>query len=399
MKARVLLLALALLAPEGTEHFSNTRAVTVKDTGHQNYVVVDADIWQYSRPDLADIRLYSAGGDEVAYAIKEQRGSGTSESTMPPLELGRRNNQTEFAVDLSSVREYDRITLQLKTHDFVGHAHVFGSNDLHAAQPTDLGAYTIYDFTKEKLGSNFTLKLPLSRFQYLRIQLSDPVVPEDVGGVNIAKQEEEKIGWLDLGIKPTITKKGKDTQISWTAPAKVPIERLVFDVDPNEINFRRDVTVYTGLKNDYVSSGEVTRIRMTRAGRKVESEQLAMELPGTRAANYMVTIHNGDDPPLRLRAVHAMQVERRIYFDPKGNGQFQLFYGDDRAHSPEYDFAKLFEPDENAARAELAAPRHNEAYVPPPDERPWSDRNPVLVWVAMGVAIIGLGIVAWRSLR
>jgi uncharacterized protein DUF3999 len=400
MKARVLALAVALLIPNGAQHFSNTRAVAVKDTAHQNYAVVDQDIWQYSRPDLADIRLYSPDGEEVPYSLREKRGGGSAgEVTLQPLELGRKDGQTEFAVDLSSVPEYDRITLQLKTKNFVGHAHVLGASELHAAQPTDLGTFTIYDFSKEKLGSSFTIKLPLSRFTFLRIQLSDPVTPEDVTGVNIAKEQEDKTAWLDLGIKPVIAKKGKDTEITWTASDKVPIERVSFDVDPRDVNFRRDVAFMAGKKLDYVRGGEISRIHMTRNGRKVDSEDLAMDLPTTRAANYKITIHNGDDPPLRLRTVHVLQVERRLYFDPRGNAQLQLFYGDDRAHSPEYDYAKLFSEDENAARAELAAPRHNEAYVPPPDDRPWTDQHPALVWIAMAIAIIGLALIAWKSLR
>ena len=41
---------------------------------NQRYVVVDEAMWQHSRPDLEDVRLY-AGNQEVPYALVEERGS------------------------------------------------------------------------------------------------------------------------------------------------------------------------------------------------------------------------------------------------------------------------------------------------------------------------------------
>ncbi len=42
---------------------------------------------------------------------------------------------------------------------------------------------------------------------------------------------------------------------------------------------------------------------------------------------------------------------------------------------------------------------NNAAYVPRPDDRPWSDQHPALLWVAILAAVIILGAVALRSLK
>src|SRR4051812_24742510 len=60
-------------------HFTNVRDVNVADKAKQNYVALDASVFEHSRADLADLRFYS-GSTEVPYAIVLKRGS--SESTL-----------------------------------------------------------------------------------------------------------------------------------------------------------------------------------------------------------------------------------------------------------------------------------------------------------------------------
>jgi len=42
---------------------------------------------------------------------------------------------------------------------------------------------------------------------------------------------------------------------------------------------------------------------------------------------------------------------------------------------------------------------HNPLYMGRPDDRPWSDRHKAILWAAMVLAAIALGIVAIRGLR
>ena len=55
------LIALAALAaaPEADLHyFSTVRDVRISQPARQNYLILDPEIWQHARPDLADLRLY-----------------------------------------------------------------------------------------------------------------------------------------------------------------------------------------------------------------------------------------------------------------------------------------------------------------------------------------------------
>ena len=70
------------------------------------------------------------------------------------------------------VGEYDRIRLNLDAKDYVVTASIAGSNELGAKSATQLPPATLYDFTREELGSNPVLKLPTSSFRYLHVKLS-----------------------------------------------------------------------------------------------------------------------------------------------------------------------------------------------------------------------------------
>jgi hypothetical protein len=67
--------------------------------------------------------------------------------------------------------------------------------------------------------------------------------------------------------------------------------------------------------------------------------------------------------------------------------------------APSYDYARLFQMDSGAGRANLLEEVLNSQYQKLPDPRPWSERHPAAMWAAMVAAILVLGAVALRSLR
>src|SRR5262249_36994460 len=110
------------------------------------------------------------------------------------------------------------------------------------------------------------------------------------------------------------------------------------------------------------------------------------------------TIHNGDDKPLAMSA-SLQQYERRIYFDAPQSGQLTLYYGDEKLEPPVYDYAKLFQQEKSAAEAKLGAQQENASYQGRPDERPWTERHPAVLWIAIIAAVLVLGAVALRSMK
>jgi len=392
------LLADAPARPEqAIPYFTNYRDVHIAESGRQNYIVVDEELWAHSRPDLGDLRLYD-DATPVQYYLAEQRARVSSDEVEAKiLNLGSVAGHTEFDIDAQGLAEYDRIRLHIDAHDFVATASVSGGTAPGNAGEVQLAPLTLYDFTKEQLGANFLLKLPPSSFRYLHIKLSPGIRPEQVKGASIYNLHEQKASWTKAGSCETPQQKGHLTVIVCHVVEKAPLSRFTIHVTPEQANFRRTVSVEDS-KEVQIANGEISRLRVNRTGTLVTSEGLSVDASGS-AGQITLNIDNADNPPLTITSVEPQAFERRVYFDPQGKTSLRLYYGDDRLSAPVYDYARFFRLDSLPAQAQLGAGLHNAAYSGRPDERPWSDRHPVILWGAMLLAVIVLAALALQGLR
>ena len=390
---------MASAAGPSISYFTNVRDLNISQPGTQNYFVVDEEIWKWARPDLEDLRIYD-GETQVQYALSEQR-AGVSVQEIPAkiLNLGSVGGRTEFDLDMGQTSEYDRVRLNLDAKDFVVTASIEGSNELAAKAATQLPPATLYDFTREALGSNSVLKLPASSFHYLHVKLSPGILPNQVKGASVYNLQETKAVWTSVGSCSAPSQTGRTTVVSCDSPLHVPVDRVRFQVDPKQVNFRREVVLSDAGDLRYGVGGEITRVRMNRGGTTVISEELDVPIGGRRSGPLKITLDNGDNPPLRITGVHLLSIERRVYFDPQGKPLLRLYYGDSKLESPVYDYAKFFKADAAVAQAELGPGSHNPAYSGRPDDRPWSERHKAVLWLAMVLAVVVLAGLALRGLK
>lgn len=399
----LLLLSPASNPEAAPAYFHYVRDVTIPFPARQSYFVIYPEIWDHARPDLADLRLFD-GGEQVPYALREERGRRSQEEREAKiLNLGTVAGKTEFVVDVGDMAEYDRVRLRLETKDFVVPAQVSGEPELNRGPITQLGSTTLYDFSREGLGSNFVLKLPTSSFRYLHVKLAAGVGPEQVKGASVSNVQETKSAWMQVGSKPVITGKGKNTVVTWEMSERTPLDRVSFKVAASDINFRRSMVLNeVGAKQGsevFVARDSISRVRITRSGNTANSESLFIDVPGAHASRYSITIENGDDRPLNLEGVEPLSIERRVYFDPQGKTSLRLYYGDEKLMTPVYDYDKFFQQDAHAASVQLGVSRVNPEYAGRPDERPWSERHQSVMWIAMLLAILGLAVVAVRGMK
>jgi hypothetical protein len=392
------LLALVLLgASSSIAFFKYQRPVETSGSG-QNYVTIDDSVWSHSRADLGDLRLYS-GQTEVPYALLTEHGSQQHEhQEVSVLQQSVVGGKTQFLIDMSSVAEYDHVDLRLGAKDFVAHFRVEGQDDLHGTQWASLGDSILYDLSREHLGNNFMLRLPRSTYKYLRVTVDGPVKPADILGAISELHEERKPVWRNVNNTPAIQQAGKDTVLTFTVPANVPVEKIVFGMDAAQPNFRRSVEIRDD-KDNILSTGEINRIHMVRAGQRIDSEDDEVDFSEIGQKWLKVVIHNGDDAPLKVNSASLQQIERRVYFEAPSQAQLTLYYGDEKLERPEYDYAKLFLNSTDGHAAQLGPETNNAAYTGRPDDRPWSERHPAILWIAIIAAVLVLGVLALRSMR
>jgi hypothetical protein len=417
MKIAAALLAAVILAGPSLPYFKYQRPVQA-EPGGQRYIAVDEQTWKNARRDLGDLRLYS-GQQEIPYAMVVERGGQENASKdVNVLQQSVVGGKTQFLVDMTPLSpalvfngEYDHVNLRLAAKNFVAHARVEGQDDLHGGHWAWLSESILYDLSKEKLGGNSVLRLPLSVYRYLRVTIDGPLKPDDILGASAEFRQEQKAVWRDVGGAPTvgdlpasvargdssrISRKG--TVLTFGVPENVPVNRVTLDIDPAQPNFRRSVQVEDD-KEAYVGSGEIDRVHMVRQGQKIDSDSYDVNFSAVGRKTIKVIIDNGDDPPLKIKSARLQQLEHRLYFDAPASGPLTLYYGDEKLDPPVYDYAKLFFLAKDAAPAQLGAEQANAAFTGRPDERPWTERHPAVLWIAIVAAVLILGAIAVRSMK
>jgi uncharacterized protein DUF3999 len=398
MRTTLRLLVVLLIAAPSISYFRYERKLEATRSAGQHYIAVDETLWERARPDLGDLRIYSAGR-EIPYTLTIERGgSEIEQEKINVLQPGTVGGKTQFLLDMSDIPRYDRVELKLRTTNFVAHARVEGSDDPHEKQWSVLGTTTLYDLSDEKLGHNSTLQIPVTAFKYLRVAVDPSVKPSDIESGTAGMVLAQKAVWRDLSSVPSQAQQGRDTVLTFAIPENVPVERVLLSFDPAQQNFRREIEIQSD-NGRQSGSGEISRIHMQRNGQRIDVEQPWFDIRGTGTGTLKAIIHNGDDLPLKITAAHLEQYERRIYFDSDSGANLGLYYGDEKLGAPVYDYAKLFQKDAGADQVQLGAEEPNAAYKGRPDDRPWSERHPALLWVAIIAAVLILGGIALRSMK
>jgi hypothetical protein len=267
---------------------------------------------------------------------------------------------------------------------------------------------TLYDFSKEQLGSNSVVKLPASSFRYLHVRLSAGIRPQQVKGAAIFNLREQQASWTKAGSCGEPQQKLRTTVIACALPAKVPLDRVLLHVAAADVNFRRAVSV-EAANGAQIAGGEISRVRVNRGGTLVINEELAVSVTDRNSnieeknadgyRHVTLVIDNGENPPLAISNAEMLSIERRIYFDSQGKTSLRLYYGDDKLAAPVYDYARFFHAEASPSQAALGAGEHNAQYTGRPDDRPWSERHTAVLWGTMLLATGVLAILALRGLR
>jgi len=375
------------------------RPVFIEAPGRQAYGVVDETTWNHARGDLGDVRLRAGDDQPVPFALRTRGATdGVQELRARILQSGRLREQTRFWIEIpDAVREYDRVRLELRTRNFVAAARVEGADDESSRDWIRLGEHSLFDFSGERLGSNTVLQLPPTRFRYLRVTLPGEVRPDDIVAAHVPVSRRQDAHWLDLAVVPAPREEGTRTVFAWRAAEHVPLDGVHIEVAADQRNFIRRVEIMTGGR--VVATGTIRRVHRVHAGRPVDVEELDLPVPAARGDSFEAVIHNADDPPLRIARVTPRVLERRLYFDAGDRSELELYFGDDDARAPEYEYARLFIEANDARPARLGPVAENHRFTPRPDLRPWSERHPAVVWTALALAVLVMGVLAVRALR
>lgn len=406
----VLLLALLAASPE-IRYFRYQRPIqTSAQQPGQTCLIVDPVVFAHAAPGLSDLRLYGNGA-ETPYVIRVAAATEGAEVSIKPLNLGSRKGDTVFDAELPSTH-YSDVVLSISAQNFIATVTVTGSKSQLGSPETRVGSYTIFDLTGQKLGRSTVLHLPESDFPYLHFRIAGPLRPEDLTGISIERLPTTQPGYQTVAESSQAVQKGRTTVLEFTVPQHVPVDRITFTPGPIPALFSRDVTVSATpiaqsrpedqeqLPPTVTSAGNLLRVHKVQDGKRIDEEHLTVDSPRElfdAPSKWTITIENGDDPPISLRSVRLEMLERTLCFDAAANTSYTLYYGDPALDAPRYDYATLFAPQANAARVTTGSEQPNPIWQPRPDQRPFTEKHPALLWIALVVVILLLGAIALNT--
>ena len=415
--AALSLLLLAAPAPE-IRYFHSERPIqrAIESSG-QTCLVIDPGVFAHAATQLADLRVYqgAAGAANAAtpFVLRSDVPVVSTDQTLALLNLGKSGNQTVFDAAMPS-GQYSDLHLKIAGSDFLATVTVSGSQSQTAGSRTKLGSFTIFDLTRQRLGRSTVLHLPQSDFRFLHFQISGPIPPDNVTGLSVTRVPVSQPKYVEVAETAQSSLRERDSILEFVVPAHTPVDRIVFVPGQNPASFSRDVEISISPASrppaddsaeppqPVTAAGSILRIHAVREGHRIDEERLTVDAPQVEfdgPAKWTVRIENGDDPPIQFAAVRLEMLERRLCFDAAAGGTYALYYGDSALAAPQYDYTSLFALEQNPLAAQLGDEAVNPAWQPRPDQRPFTERHPILLWIALLLVIALLGAVALRSFK
>jgi hypothetical protein len=345
----------------------------------------DGPMYEHAAVGFPDLRVLDARGRQVPWRPRSVRGDEQLQAARV-LNAGRQGAAAVALLDFGPERVVrERIHLDVPLEPFVGRAEVFGSDDRRTF--TRLSSTAIYDVRGAARAVSTTVVFPQSDFRYYRIRATGVrelrgATAEAVAaaGAPVTRRAEISIEQED---RRTVIEADLRYRRLTVHELRFASSTPAFD-RPVSIEGSMDGTTY------FVAGGG----RLYRFGEAGETT-----VPIDSRYRYLrIRIANGDDEPLRDLKVTLRAYRDYILLAPGFAPPYRVLYGGP-AVRPDYDFAEQPEVRGTPAVVALGPERGNEAFEPPADTRPFTERHPVVIQIALALAAAALLAAGFFALR
>jgi hypothetical protein len=273
----------------------------------------DGALYAHAAPDFGDLRIVDADGNQVPWRQAPQPPE-LVEQPLPVLDRGRRG---VFAIArVKTPVPVDRVTLVVPNRRFVGTVLAYGSTD--GRLWTRVAASQIYSVGGAVAARSTTVLLPPNDFRYLELRATKV---ERIDGVLVGAATETPLRRV---------------------PAHVRSRGTAVVVDLGHANTPVDELRITSTTRRYDRAFDLRAGSIVVSGRLVRFGARTSTVVGIEArTRYLrLTVHNGDDPPLRGLRITPYARPRPLLVEGGRPQPLTVYYGA-RIAAPVYDFARL----------------------------------------------------------
>ena len=294
---------------------------------------------------------------------------------------------------------YDRVSIETPKTDFIVWAELALSDDARTWRVVEPRA-PIARFRSRAVDGTQTIPFSGLRSRYVRLRIFEPTAQFPVDAVRMINHVSHKAERTEIPASFSPLNSPEPGETSWTADLSVssfPVSEVRFST--TTLEFYRAVRISAsndGKEWNDLASGMAYRYKQANTLR----ESLASEFYESLGYRFWrATIVNGDDAPLSDVHIALLGAPRKLLFKQQSGASYRVLYGNQKASAPRYDLSRYLEsapPKPGALILGLGAEETTSNYL---DPRPFTERHPVLLWLALGLAVLLLGYAALRALR
>jgi len=362
------------------------------------------EIFSHCTASCADLRLVNSRGEEVPYEMMQGRQRSTEQirhlSILENSFIAGKFTQVVGKLPDQVPLSFDRLTVQTTLADFLVSAEVALSDDAKVWRIVEPKA-PIARFRSRAIEGTQSIPIEGLSSLYVRIRVFSTEEKFPVDGLTVASDMGVKRETETVPVTFASGASGDPEIVTWKttlASANQPISELRLQTESQE--FYRVVRVMGSSDNqewNYIASGIVYRYL---AGEK-KRESLVLEFPGMSGFRFIrVEMVNGNDQPLGAVGLTLAAVPWTILLRYAPAEQDRLLYGNERAKQPQYDLAHYFDFGPVSKPAYLILSVGSEEITGNyRDPRPFTEQHPEVLWLALGAAIVLIGLTAIKTLR
>lgn len=365
-------------------------------------LTVSWDIYAHCRGDCDDLRILNSRGEEVPFVLQAKPVQRIAEAR--PARIVENSfvvgNFTQVIGDLGEQHgNYDRVKVETNRPDFIVWAEVALSDDAKTWRVVEPRA-PIARFRSREVDGTQTIPIQGLTSRFVRVRIADPSAQFPVNGVSVLHEESYEFRTSEIPASFVQENPSGPAGSVWRAPlssVNQPISELKVQTDTAE--FYRAVRMsgsVDGREWYYFGSGVIYRYKQ---GEKTK-ESLRITFPENSGYRLIrAEIINGNDQPLANVSLSMAAIPRTLLLKETIGQNYRLIYGNEKAGRPQYDLAHYFDfrvPKPVYRILSLGPEEETGNYS---DPRPFTERHPEILWSALGLAIVLIGLTALKTLQ
>ncbi len=358
-----------------------------------------------------DLRLFrqepGEAEAETPYALTESGPEPVTDTEAHVEHLhveraGGKDAQLSFDLRMPD-RPFSAVELRLATQNFVGTATASGVD--RRGHRTELGSFGVFDLSDERLGRWTVLPMAETTLPVVHVNLAmrtpagaalDHLSTSWVAGATVPASRESGTLYLPVAETTALVRNGPSVSAALHLAAHVPVERVTVMLEPGaEANLLGEVDLFAKPDNqpsadtEAIAAGSIEQVRMPAGDPRLNPIDVRrLDLDATvgatlgSPATVRVVVRNPAGFPLPIREIALEMRERKLCFVANPGTNYTLRYGDPTLVAPVYDGTEAL-VSANPATAQLGPEKRNPHFVSRRDPRPYLQRHPEVIWLAV----------------